>query len=746
MTSQPRRTYTNATIAGLMTLAGGACYWPDCGEPILRIVGSEPMLNVEIAHIRALEKGGCRFDPSWTVRERNSFVNLLLMCKPHHKTIDGPRSAEYPVELLEEWKHDREAEGLGALAGLREVTEASLQAMFTDFRDDLLTRMDQAAVTGTAILARLDARTDFPTGLSTLSPRARQSAQDLVDAWPAIEQAVGLLHSNRENRGALLRQWAGSLPGWAEQAPADAFGWLGQLASDYGAHQAAAVFFRRCIDEGGFPRDQWVALVAQQYMADEEDQEARAFLAANADPGSPLLLATTALCDSDWNATLRHVVSWQPDTETTRVLKAAVEATALTNTGQDDAALACLRAADPNGTLSGVQLAIAQILLGRADRRRGDQWLTEVQEAFSLAIKARDSRRSWFGDSVAPTVTAVQAAQACGDVATAWDLMQEQPEGQATPREARDARLLEYRALLAALTGRTAEARRLQSQIDSPYVKAQITALTLERESGEQEVSQLQAAWQAVWDTATAEQEQLHAAMGLAECGVEPAGLNALEAAYPDRVAEIRLIARASSSSATGDLTVLRANVTKSPMIVILLAQHYQVTGEREQRARTLRSGAEYWRDASLMAMAAKAYRQADMPGTTKECAREALELGGPDWPAQSKSEMYALLVETEFAEGNPDRAAAAARSMLTLNPHDHDALWALARCHAVRGMTEDAWKVLVDQGAPIEPRTEHEALLWVALGVRYSDDANFAGQALRGRSIGDSPQLSGFE
>ncbi|WP_329587312.1 tetratricopeptide repeat protein [Kitasatospora sp. NBC_01250] len=489
-------------------------------------------------------------------------------------------------------------------------------------------------------------------------------------------------------------------------------------------------------------------LVAQQYMAAGEDQEAREFLAANADPGSPLLLATTALCDSDWDAALSHAASWQSGTESTRVLKAAVEATALTNTGQDDAALACLRAADPDGTLSGVQLAIAQILLGRADRRRGDQWLTEVQEAFSLAIKARDSRRSWFGDSVAPIVAAVQAAQACGDIATAWELMQEQPEGQATTREARDVRLLEHRALLAALTGRMDEARRLQGQIDSVYIKAQITALTLERENGDQaQISQLQAAWQAVWDAAATEHEQLHAAMGLAEWGVEPAGLNNLEAAHPDLVADIRLIARASRSSATGDLSVLRANVTKSPMIVILLAQHYQVTGDREQRARTLRSGAEYWRDASMMAMAAKAYRQADMPGTTRDCARDALELGGPGWPAQSRSEMYALLVDAEFAEGNPDRAAAAARSMLTLNPHDHDALWALARCHVVRGMTEDAWNVLVDQGTPVEPRTRHEALLWVALGVRYSDDATFVGQALTlmRRWPDDEELLGGF-
>ncbi|MFC9330776.1 hypothetical protein [Kitasatospora sp. NPDC057015] len=748
MTSQPRRNYSNATIAGLMTLAGGACYWPDCGEPILRMVGTEPMLNLEIAHIRALEKGGCRFDPSWTVRQRNSFINLLLMCKPHHKTIDGPRSAEFPVELLEEWKQTREAEGQGALAGLREVTEASLQDMFTDLRDDLLAQVEQAAATGAAILARLDARTDFPTGLSTLSPRARQTAQGLVSAWPAIERAVGLLHSVPENRGALLQQWAGHLPGWMNQAPPDAFGWLGQVASDYDAHRAAVTFLQRCLDDGGFPREQWAALVVQQLSAAGEDQEARAFLAANADLDSPLLLALAALFDGDWNAALEHAAAVRPATETTRLLKAGVEAVALTKTGQDGAALACLRAADPDGILSSVQLLIAQALLERADGRRSEHWLTEAHEAFSLAIKARDSRRRWFGDSVEPTVTALQAAQMCGDTATAWELTQEQPDGQATLREARDVRLLEHRALLAALTGRTGEARRLQNQVESVYVRAQVAAVTLEREcSGQTQPPQLQDAWQAVWDAATTDQEQLHAAMGMAECGSEPASLHHLEASYPEKVAEIRLIARALRSSGDGDLSALRANVTESPIIVILLAGRYEVNGNWEQGARTLRSGADYWRDAFMMAMAAKAYRHADLPAQTKECAREALELAGPDWAAQSKSEMYALLVEAEFAEGHPDRAAGAARSMLALNPDDHDALWALTRCHVARGLVEEAWNALTQRGAPIEPRTKHEALLWVKLGAKYYDDPNFAGQALAlmQRWPDDEELLGGF-
>ncbi|MEU3465269.1 tetratricopeptide repeat protein [Streptomyces sp. NPDC006733] len=730
MTSQPRRSYTNATIAGLMTLARGACYWPGCGEPVIRMVGAEPMLNLEIAHIRAFESGGPRFDPAWTVKQRNSFVNLMLLCTPHHKTVDGPNRALYPVELLEGWKHDREAEGQDALAGLRDLSEEHLLGMCTALRDELVAVLEEIASSGHEILHRLDARTDFQAGLQTLNLRAQEEAQALTGAWPAVEQAVGLLQSCPTEREALLRQWADRFPRWMEKAPPQAFAWLAQLAADYEAHQASVTFFQRCIDDGGFPRDLWVARAAQQLSAAGSDQDARDFLVTNNHPSSPLLLGTLTLLDSDWKKALGHLASWAPATPTARAFKAGLEAHALTSTGQDAAALARLRAADPDDTLSGIQYLSALILLDRAVRGRSEHRLADARNALTLAIKARDGRRTWFGDSVGPTVVAVRAAQLCGDAAIAWGLTQEQPEGQALAREASDARLIEHRAALAALTGRVEQAQRLQSQVESAYVRAQITAMLLEREAGGQiGTPQVQSAWRAVWDAATTEQEQLQAAMGMAQCGTQPADLDRLDGAHPELVAEIRLITRALTASSTGDLSVLRANVTKSRIIVIALAQRYQISGERELRARTLRSGAEHWRDAFLMAMAADAYRHADLPGQTKACAREALALAGPGWAAQG--EMYALLVEAELAEGNTDRATDAARNMLALDPHDHNARWALVRCHVARGLFEDAWNVLAYQGTPIEPRTGHEALVWVKLGARHCGEANFTGQAL---------------
>ncbi|MER5793080.1 hypothetical protein [Streptomyces sp. NPDC001980] len=59
-----RRTYDNAAIAGLMALCRGYCYWPGCTNPVIIMVNCVPRLNAEIAHIRAINRGGKRFDES----------------------------------------------------------------------------------------------------------------------------------------------------------------------------------------------------------------------------------------------------------------------------------------------------------------------------------------------------------------------------------------------------------------------------------------------------------------------------------------------------------------------------------------------------------------------------------------------------------------------------------------------------------------------------------------------------------
>ncbi|MFE6893449.1 hypothetical protein [Streptomyces sp. NPDC057694] len=141
MADEPHRNYDNTTIAALMTLARGGCYAPRCGAPTVRIIDGKPVLNLDIAHIRALKAGGKRFDPAWDVKERNSFANLLLLCNVHHKRVDGVDGEKYTVAILEGWKRAREADGKDALAGLSGLTEARLLKMLQEAQAQYVDRL-----------------------------------------------------------------------------------------------------------------------------------------------------------------------------------------------------------------------------------------------------------------------------------------------------------------------------------------------------------------------------------------------------------------------------------------------------------------------------------------------------------------------------------------------------------------------------------------------------------------------------
>ena len=143
------RKYQAGTVSALIALSQGTCYFPDCGEPIVRFVDGVPVNNFETAHVRAANSGGKRFDPSMDNEQRNEFSNLVLLCLVHHKWVDKIRPDDYPTATLLAWKHEREKGGLAGLQGLRDLTEEKLQLyiqrafhVFTAELDDALNRLE----------------------------------------------------------------------------------------------------------------------------------------------------------------------------------------------------------------------------------------------------------------------------------------------------------------------------------------------------------------------------------------------------------------------------------------------------------------------------------------------------------------------------------------------------------------------------------------------------------------------------
>ncbi|MBB1245722.1 hypothetical protein GL263_19470 [Streptomyces durbertensis] len=207
MAEKLRRNYSNATIAALMTLARGGCYAPRCGAPTVRFIDGEPVLSLEIAHIRALKPDGKRFDPTWTVEARNSFANLILLCNVHHKRVDGAGGEKYTVEILLAWKREREADGGHALAGLSGLTETRLAEMICEAQEAYVDR-----------LAPL---------LGEIAKQMPQLASLIKVLKDDLERASGRLPGVSEDVALMMYQASNGLSHLQDSAP-----WLAEAGND----------------------------------------------------------------------------------------------------------------------------------------------------------------------------------------------------------------------------------------------------------------------------------------------------------------------------------------------------------------------------------------------------------------------------------------------------------------------------------------------------------------------------------
>jgi hypothetical protein len=120
------RDYSVATERALYAFAATMCYFPGCKTPVIVFVDGEPVSNVETAHIRGANPGSPRYDPAMTDDERRSYPNLILLCIPHHKIVDKLHPEMYSVELLTEWKTQREAEARVDASALAALTDEHL--------------------------------------------------------------------------------------------------------------------------------------------------------------------------------------------------------------------------------------------------------------------------------------------------------------------------------------------------------------------------------------------------------------------------------------------------------------------------------------------------------------------------------------------------------------------------------------------------------------------------------------------
>jgi hypothetical protein len=97
------RNYTNKTIKRLFALSGNQCAFPNCET---QLVNEKHAKGSNICHIEAKNKGGERYNPDMTDKERDDYPNLILLCIQHHDETDDVQ--EYTVEKLKQMKQGHE--------------------------------------------------------------------------------------------------------------------------------------------------------------------------------------------------------------------------------------------------------------------------------------------------------------------------------------------------------------------------------------------------------------------------------------------------------------------------------------------------------------------------------------------------------------------------------------------------------------------------------------------------------------
>lgn len=197
------RKYASGTEKALFLLSRGFCYAPGCKKRVVLKADDhgDPRVNVQIAHIRALKKGEPRYDETMTDEARNSFYNLILLCKQHHDEVDGRHSwHKYSVNLLDKWKRDREGDLMGELQDLDWITKEKLQSMMAEAivrtRTDIMSAIDGVATVSqdtAEVLRSLVAETfDRPY----LSPDDIASLEFVARVFQILPDYGGMLHES----------------------------------------------------------------------------------------------------------------------------------------------------------------------------------------------------------------------------------------------------------------------------------------------------------------------------------------------------------------------------------------------------------------------------------------------------------------------------------------------------------------------------------------------------------------------
>src|SRR5574341_1150733 len=230
--------------------------------------------------------------------------------------------------------------------------------------------------------------------------------------------------------------------------------------------------------------------------------------------------------------------------------------------------------------------------------------LVGLRRARQLALRARDARRPWRGDSAEAVSVACNAALIAGDFDRALVYGLAAPAGEAIPPEAMAPEVLQPTATAAIVLGRRDLAIRLINQVPDPAGQAILLGQLAERDPST--AAQARAAYHRAFSLATDDSQRLEIVQGLAELGEWPLPwLEELRARSPQHAEYFTAMSEVARGFHDQAIRRLRPQQGASLMAAKLLAEVERRAGRIDEAVQTLRAAARRFDDPHSLASAA---------------------------------------------------------------------------------------------------------------------------------------------
>jgi len=172
----------------LCVRSGGRCAIPECRkEIVIKKTGDKESFIGEMAHIKGEKEGAARFDSNMTDKERNSYDNLILVCRNHHKEIDDQKN-NYTVEKLIETKNQHEEWVRKELSDkVMDVTFAELKVVTEYLASGQYTPSDSYTIIPPQEKIDKNGLSQRITHLITMGLSQVKQVEEYIDKCPDIE-------------------------------------------------------------------------------------------------------------------------------------------------------------------------------------------------------------------------------------------------------------------------------------------------------------------------------------------------------------------------------------------------------------------------------------------------------------------------------------------------------------------------------------------------------------------------------